>query len=129
MKKLVFKIDVDLDEIYEVKGETGSACMILFHGSAKGECFNGKILPGGVDTQKQPKGEEKILSARYILEGKDENGDECRVFVENNSIPGTKQTKPMIYTDSKVLKWLETADLCGEIGSKKGGVIISIFEK
>ncbi|MCR4675030.1 MAG: DUF3237 family protein [Lachnospiraceae bacterium] len=129
MKQPVLVIDVELDDAFEVKGHSGNASMLLFHGNCNCDNFKGKILPGGVDTQKQASGEEKLLSARYILEGKDKSGKDCRIFVENNSIPHSKQTKPMIYTDSEELQWLETADLYGEIGGKKGGVIISIFEK
>ncbi|MCR5545247.1 MAG: DUF3237 domain-containing protein [Lachnospiraceae bacterium] len=129
MKQPILVIDVDLDDAFEVKGHSGNASMLLFHGSCDCENFKGTILPGGVDTQKQVLGEEKLLSARYILEGKDKSGKDCRIFIENNTLPQSKQTKPMIYTDSKELQWLESADLYGEISGKKGGVIISIFEK
>lgn len=47
----LFKIDVSLEQINEVKGEKSSACMILFHGSMDSDFFHGDILPGGVDTQ------------------------------------------------------------------------------
>ena len=132
MSDAVLTIDVILDDVIEVNGSAGKATMILFHGSSTGESFNGKILPGGVDTQKEPLGEKRFLSARYVLEGVDCEGQECRIFIENNGLCGAPgeiiKTKPLIYTDSKALKWLENADLTGTVEGKPGGVLISFFK-
>ncbi len=125
--KPVLTIDVELDEIYEVNGTAGKASMLLFHGECDCENFKGRILPRAVDTQKEPAGEPRLLSARYILEGKDSSGDNCRIFIENNSVPNSEYTSPVIYTDSSNLKWLESANLYGSITSKEGGVIIKIY--
>ena len=119
MSKLVLTVDVVLDEVIEVNGSRGKAAMILFHGESNCENFRGKVLPGGVDTQKEPAGEKRLLSARYVLEGKDKDGKECRIFIENNGVvdkPGADiKTTPDIYTDSEALKWLETAQLYGTV--------------
>ena len=126
----VFSINVVIDDVYEVKGTDGSAAMITFHGDSDCDYFKGKILPGGVDTQKQPTDGERSLSARYILEGKDVNGEDCRIFIENNGTfqkDGSIMTKPLIYTDSKALKWMETADLKGTITGTEEGVRIDFF--
>ena len=56
------------------------ACMLLFNGDAEGSGFKGKILPGGVDTQRQLKNDPLQLSARYILEGVDSAGKYCRLL-------------------------------------------------
>ncbi|MCR5106815.1 MAG: DUF3237 domain-containing protein [Lachnospiraceae bacterium] len=125
----VLVIDVDIDEVYEVAGERGRACMLLFHGSADCDSFKGRILPGAVDTQKQENGSPNLISARYILEGRDHTGEECRIFIENNSLPESEYTRPLIYTDSYALKWLEAAELCGAIKEKEGGVVILIYKK
>ena len=95
------------------------------------ENFQGEILPGGVDTQKQIGGGARTLSARYILEGTDYKGNKCKIFIENN---GTMQgaemkTKPIILTDSTHLKWLETADLYGTITGRAGGVLIQFYQE
>lgn len=133
MRSAVLTVDVILDDVIEVNGSAGKAAMILFHGSSEGENFNGRVLPGGVDTQKEPFGEKRSLSARYVLEGVDREGQECRIFIENNGIcaePGEIiRTKPLIYTDSKALKWLESADLTGTVEGKPGGVLISFFKE
>ncbi len=131
MSELVLTIDVVLDDVIEVNGSSGKAAMILFHGESDCTNFNGKILPGGVDTQKEAAGEKRFLSARYVLEGTDCAGEKCRIFIENNGAidaPDAQiRTVPVIYTDSKALKWLETANLHGTVDGKSGGVFISIY--
>ena len=130
MGKLVLEIQVDIDDSIEVRGSNGSATMIRFHGKADCENFKGEILPGGVDTQKQIGNEPRTLSARYVLEGTDNTGTFCHIFIENNGTMsgGEMKTKPIILTDSAALKWLETADLYGTIGMRAGGVLISIYQ-
>ena len=131
MSKEVLSVDVVLDEVIEVNGSRGQAAMILFHGESDCENFKGRVLPGGVDTQKEPVGEKRLLSARYVLEGTDKAGKRCRIFIENNGVieePGADiKTTPVIYTDSKALKWLETAKLYGVVEGNPGGVRISFF--
>ena len=69
------------------------------------------------------------MSARYMLEGIDSEGQSCRIFIENNGtdINGDIQTTPMILTDSKVLAWLETAELTGRLDFAGEEMIIRIF--
>ncbi len=133
MSEAVLTIDVKLDEIIEVNGSAGKAAMILFHGNCDCGNFKGRVLPGGVDTQKEPTGEKRLMSARYVLEGVDKDGENCRIFIENNGIcenPGEDvKTTPVIFTDSKALKWLETADLYGSVQGSPTGVIISFYKK
>ncbi len=130
--KEVFSVDVVIDGSYEVKSEGGSACMITFHGESNCESFKGKILPGGVDTQKQLSNGERTLSARYILEGQDYTGKQCHIFIENNGYfmeDGTIKTKPIIITDSKALSWMTTADLTGTVIGAPNGVRIAFLQE
>ncbi len=120
-KNYLFKIDVTLDEINEVRGGHASACMILFHGRMDSNFFHGEILPGGVDTQIVSGEGRKNLSARYIIRGIDAKGDTCNIFVENNgSVNGDNEiiTKPRFITDSPLLKWLEEDVYIGKIYGK-----------
>ncbi len=130
--KEILTINVNLTDIYEVKGKSAEAVMINFGGDAKSEFFEGVILPGGVDTQKEFYPERRTLSARYILEGKDMEGEKCRIFIENNGTADENkfvhETTPRIVTDSKALSWMETATLKGTLEPKEGGVIIHIFK-
>ncbi len=117
----LFKIDVVLDDINEVKSGHTGICMILFHGRMDADFFHGEILPGGVDTQIEYEGGRKTLSAKYIIKGVDSNGNECSIFVENT---GTVEehneivTRPKFITDSSLLKWLEEDRYVGKIFGK-----------
>ncbi len=130
-KKEVLTINVKTTSADKVKGKTGEASMIHFGGSANCELFKGKILPGGVDTQKEWYGNPRTLSARYILEGTDCAGKTCRIFIENRAeVEGEKgvtHTLPKILTDSEELEFLETAKLTGVITPAVDGIIIHIF--
>lgn len=128
--KEILTIDVDLNEIFEVKGKKETERMILFGGSCDCELFKGVILPGGVDTQRQTD-ERTILSARYILKGTDSEGKECSLFIENNGVSENNSATtaiPRIVTDSSALAYLEEKDLVSQVEGKEGGVIIHIFE-
>lgn len=124
----VITVFVRVEQAFFVKGQTGSANMLLFSGHAEGEDFKGKILPGAVDCQKAG-ADGFTLSARYILEGEDIQGKSCKLFIENNGAPdeaGVIHTRPLVYTDSDCLKWLETAPLTGHISEQEGMLAIHI---
>lgn len=125
MKKL-FEVQTKAEKFLTVCGGTSDVSMIMFSGTASGEYFNGKVLGTGVDTQKVPKDGIGYLSARYMLEGTDINGEKCKLFVENN---GTMEDgfRPLIVTDSKALSWLETTELSAEIVGSESGVRVSVF--
>ncbi len=126
----VLTIEVEIRGQEAVKGKTGEVQMILFGGYAECENFKGRILPGGVDTQAQWPGIPWTLSARYILEGVDGEGEPCRIFVENNGTvqeDGSLRTRPRILTDSRALAFLEEAELCGSVVGSEKGVTIHIF--
>ena len=72
--KKMLRINVIVDEVNDLKSDR-NVCMITFHGDAESEYFKGKILPGGVDTQRSVEG-GMLLSARYMLEGIDMNAPE-----------------------------------------------------
>ena len=128
----VLRIDVVLDQVETVQGAGGEAAMILFHGTFSCELGSGIVLPGGVDTQIQRTGEKRSLSARYILEGKDENQRIFRIFVENNGIcteSGALKTSPVICTDAEELQWMEQEKLSGIVeGNGENKVQIRIYK-
>lgn len=131
----VLTVNVKIESAFDVKNENGdSAVMILFTGDVTGKYFEGKVLPGGVDTQIIGKsGYKHTLSARYILEGKDHTGENCRIFIENNGNFGNApegimfRTYPRIITDSKALDFLNRDLLVGEGYPAENGVTIKIF--
>lgn len=122
----LFEIYVDITDTVCVKGRLHDVCMLSFTGEARGRYFNGKVIGTGVDTQYSSKDAHMVLSARYMLEGKDIDGKECRCFIENNG-SFDKGFIPEIVTDSLALSEFEGAGLKAEIETKENGVIVSIF--
>ena len=114
----ILRIKVYLTDHIAVEGHADTAVMLPFTGECDSPIFQGKILPGGVDTQRVDKEGKCKLSARYTLEGVDCDGVPCKLFIQNEgvSLPGGEMhTRPIFRTDSKALAWLETADLTGRI--------------
>ena len=122
----IFDIIVKLGETISVSGKYSDIHMISFTGTAVGKYFNGTVIGSGVDTQKISKSDgAAVLSARYMLEGNDADGEKCRIFIENTGSPESGYC-PHIVTDSKALAWLETAEMSAEIKNCENGVIVSI---
>lgn len=126
--KEVLTVHVLLDEFNEVHSDIADVTMITFHGTFESEAMTGIVLPGGVDTQVEYKGEKRSLSARYILEGQIE-GNTYRVFVENNGfiVDGEIKTTPKVITDCPQLEYLENAKLSGIVEGAEGGVTVRVF--
>lgn len=132
MTEEILTVHVALDECLVLEGTEHSVYMISFSGTADGPYFSGKILPYGVDTQKAVSGKKPVLSARYMLEGTDDTGHPCRIFIENNGMEdmdGVTRTVPAIVTDSRSLLWMENACLEGTVEPAENGVEIHIFRK
>ncbi|MCH5192433.1 MAG: DUF3237 family protein [Oscillospiraceae bacterium] len=122
----LFDVYVDITDTIGVKGKLHNICMLSFTGEAKGRYFNGRVIGTGVDTQNISKDGRMLLSARYMLEGKDIDGNECRCFIENNGSFDGGFT-PELVTDSPALSEFEGVGLKAEIETKENGVIVSIF--
>lgn len=125
----LLRIHINITETISLTDEDATINMILFDGHCDSNLFQGDILPGGVDTQKLNPDGSGTLSARYILQGKDNMGNACKLFIENNAYVSPSSgtiTHPTIYTDSPCLKWLEKADLYGNILSGQEQLIITI---
>ena len=124
--ELLMEIDIRIKSSQFVAGHTKDICMIEFDGTATGSYFNGEVIGTGVDTQKIEKTKEMALSARYMLDGKDSAGNECRMFIENNG-SDFDNCKPTVYTNSPVLSDWETTDLTAKVIPKEGGVTIQVY--
>mgnify|MGYP007070327931 CR=1 FL=1 len=87
--------------------------------------FSGGILPGAADVQQRK--QRKLLSARadYELMGRDFKGKDCRVHVVNRN-DGTSW-KPVVFTDSEALYFLNHADLTAHLESRKTGPVVHIY--
>lgn len=130
MVKEIITVYVELDGFYEVHSAEADITMIPFHGTFSTSLFEGVILPGGVDTQIQKRGQVRTLSARYILKG-EYNGETKYIFIENNGKIESNviKTVPRVYTDCAELKYLEKTALSGTVEENgEGRVIIHIFK-
>ena len=125
--KLLLEIHVQCQEPLAVKGRTRDIVMIPFGGEAKGPGFTGTVVGPAVDTQKIPKGGEAFLSARYLLRGRDSEGNDCQIFIENQGSAGTGFT-PTVVTDSPALAAWETTPLKAEVTGIAGGILVRILE-
>lgn len=136
-KKLILKIKIDMDgPSYQMKSELGEVLMIPFKGHVDGPLFYGIVAPCGVDTQMVNAAGVRHMSARYMLIGKDEDGQECSIYVENNGwfeegkadfMPF--HTVPTFRTDSKKLApYLHRNQFIGEGRNEEDGLWIYFYE-
>jgi hypothetical protein len=134
--KLIFEVAVAIDpaQVSQLKGPAGEVIMIPFSGTVAGQLFNGRILPGGVDTQTVDPNGVRHMSARYMLEGTDQTGQPCCIYIDNNGwFTGPPQmpfkTIPTFYTDSRSLApYLHSRRFRAEGHPRQGGVTIKVFE-
>lgn len=115
--------------------ENGGILMIPFKGSVDCDLFKGIVLPFGVDTQVINAAGVRHMSARYMLEGKDADGQDCHIYIENNGWfdDATKSmpfhTVPTFYTDSKRLApYLHRNRFVGEGVDGEDGLWIYFYE-
>ena len=125
-RETLLEIRVQCREPMVVKGMNQDIVMIPFSGEAAGPKFRGTIADSAVDTQKIPKGGEAFLSARYLLQGRDSEGNNCQVFIENQGSAGSG-FHPMIVTDSPALAEWETMPLTAALEGIAGGVLVRII--
>lgn len=115
--KELFTFTIGIGASDNVPGADGaSASMINFTCSSNSDTFKGSGLANFVDTRMQFKGQVQTLSARYIMEGTDDEGNECKIYVENNGIDDNGMvTEPVIITDNPKWAYIETAPLHGTV--------------
>ena len=116
-------------------GEIGTVRMIPFKGTVRGSIFNGIVEPCGVDTQITNQNEVRHMSARYMLTGRDNVGQECHIYVENNgwftdgARPVPFRTVPTFITDSEALTpYLHRNRFVGEGMRDESGLWIRFYE-
>jgi len=80
--------------------------------------FKGYSVDNFVDTRYDVAGQAQGVSARYIIEGVDGEGNKMKMYVENkgtdlNADNLNISTEPIIITDNPKWAWIETAPLHG----------------
>lgn len=112
MEKLImtFKITADTSQINEMEGPWGGAYFIPFSGRVESALFTGSTLPGAADVQTENHAKVRHMCARYMFDGKDQEGNPCRLFVQNDGYmnPANRndpffEAQPFFLTDSPVL--------------------------
>ncbi len=135
-KKLLMSIRIEINgPALHMKGENAEVLMIPFQGSVESELFTGIVEPCGVDTQIVNAAGVRHLSARYMLTGKDCEGKDAHIYIENNgwidaaAEPGPFRALPTIYTDSAALAPILHRSCLTAEGSDQGqGLHIDIYE-
>ena len=134
--KLILDIRIEANgPAVHMAGENGEVLMIPFKGSVESGIFKGIVEPCGVDTQVVNAAHVRHMSARYMLTGKDADGNDCHIYVENNgwfdddhkSMPF--RTVPTFYTDSpKLAGYLHRNQFVGEGVDEADGLHIYFYE-
>ena len=133
----IFQIHVEVDRsaVSLLQSPAGTVKMLPFTGTVEGRLFSGVVCPGGVDTQVTNCCQVRHMSARYMLEGKDCEGNPCHIYIENNGWftngerPSPFATVPTFLTDSPVLApYLMRSQFRGEGRKENGHLVIYFFE-
>ena len=135
--KLIMEVYVELEpeKVVELTGPKCKVKMLPFVGTVKGEIFNGVVAPGGVDTQVTNAVGVRNMSARYMLIGKDQDGQDCHIYVDNEGWftngeqPRPFTTVPTFLTDSACLApYLHQNKFRGEGHPGEKGPTIKFYE-
>lgn len=135
-KKAIFDIHIQANgQAVHLQGEHTEVLMVPFRGTVKSALFNGIVEPCGVDTQVVNAVHVRHMSARYMLSGKDADGNDAHIYVENNGwfddLTKTMpfHTVPTFYTDSPLLvPYLHCNRFAGEGVEEADGLHIYFYE-
>ena len=113
----------------------GKVKIIPFTGTVEGKLFHGRIMPGAADVQVTNPAGVRHMCAQYMLEGLDNTGTACHIFVENHGYferdhrPKPFEAWPTFRTDSQALRsYLQGMHFRAEGYSNEIGVDIRIFD-
>ena len=135
-RKPILEIKIEANgPIVHLQGENSEVLMVPFKGSVDCDLFHGIVEPCGVDTQIVNAAHVRHMSARYMLTGKDAEGQDAHIYVENNGwfddLTKTMpfHTIPTFYTDSKCLApYLHRNQFVGEGSDDGSGLVIRFYE-
>ena len=107
---MTFKVSVDRSEMSALEGPFGGAYFVPFQAEVKSRIFTGKTRPGACDVQTENLAKVRHMCDKYLFEGVDENGNPCKLFVQNDGWmnPANRedpffQAVPTFITDSPAL--------------------------
>ena len=119
-------VDVKITGSNGVNSDVCGVNMISFTGSVESRWFSGETAGVGCDTQRYYPDGKTSLSARYLLKGRDCDGKNCSIFIENNG-PSLDMCTPVLVTDSEALSGWQEESLRAIVVPKDGGVDVNLF--
>ncbi len=130
---MTFEIRIDWRDVSDLRSPEGCVTVIPFTGRVRSPLFTGEIRPGAADVQTEKPGEARVLTAKYLFHGKDADGADCSLYVENIGTaeqgPGPIRAVPTFLTDSRTLgAYLMGRRFRSEVHGWEGGVKILVFE-
>lgn len=133
---MTFHIKIDKELISDFSAPNGGLTIIPFTGGVESKLFTGTILPGAADVQTADPSGSRHMCAKYMFRGKDQDGKDCCLFVENNgdfvpgqAVDGVVRTSPQFITDSVVLdEYLSKRTFRAEVHPSEIGVDIKVFD-
>ncbi len=136
-KEPIMEIHIDMNgQAVMMKSDSEEVLMIPFKGTVKSDLLTGIVEPCGVDTQIVNAAGVRHMSARYMLTGKDENGNDAHIYIENNGwFDDSNKTMPFhtvptFITDSDTIKARLYGKCFEGIGeNREDGLWISFYEK
>lgn len=132
---MTIHVEIDRSNCPEMHMQNGAVKIIPFTGWVEGKDFRGNVMPGAADVQVTNPAGVRHMCAQYMLEGVDNTGTPCHIFVENHGYferdhrPRPFEAWPTFRTDSNALKaYLERAHFRAEGHRTETGVDIRIFD-
>lgn len=131
-----FQIFAENTQVSNMEGPYGKVTIIPFTGKVESDIFTGEILPGATDVQVENVAGSRNMCAKYMFRGKDSQGVDCHLFVENNGYFTVANKKdaffnacPSFITDSPVLgEYLCRGRFRSEVHGQEWGIEIRIYD-
>lgn len=132
---MIVHVEIDRGNCPQMTMPDGMVKIIPFTGTVEGSIFNGKVMPGAADVQVTNPAGVRHMCAQYMLEGTDNTGTPCHIFVENHGYferdrhPRPFEAWPTMRTDSAALRnFLQGNHFRAEGHRSEVGVDIKIFD-
>ena len=132
---MVIHVTIDPVSCSTMEMPDGRVTIIPFGGTVESDFFTGVVMPGAADVQVTNPAGVCHMNAQYMLEGTDNTGEKCRIFIQNqgyferDSHPQPFEAWPTIRTDSKALRpFLHGIHFRAEGYGTPNGVDIKIYD-
>ena len=133
---MTFKVFANSDDVTNMMCKYGGVSFIPFHATVESDLFTGETVPGACDVQVENPAGSRNMCAKYMFKGKDREGNECFLFVENNGYLAEVMRDdpffnayPCFMTDSPVLgEYFSQQRFRSEVQGREWGIEIRIYD-